>query len=370
MANPSQKLCNQSAIPGPCCSIIPSYVLKYIAENPDVSPESREIASKTLNVIPAIHQARATAVATTTPHNRERRLHRTMYDAKQGDDFNDRELLFSDPNGPGVNPDQSAVNVYRHFEQIFDFYHDVFGRNSFDDNFAEFDGNVHYDGNGPPLGYFNAFWDGRRHFAFGDGDLRLFGSFANILDITAHEVTHAVVQYTARLAFGNQTGALNESISDVFGSMIKQYYAPRGKQKVTEADWLIGEGIFLVPNARALRDMAHPGEAYNNPLVGRDEQGASMSAYFEGDEDDGGVHMNCGIPNRAFHLAAMSIGGFSWEGAGKVWYASLTDPDLRRIDNRIAFKEFAELTCRHAQELGGQPWLDKVKNAWITVEVL
>ncbi|KAF9323170.1 Translation initiation factor 3 subunit b, partial [Podila minutissima] len=99
-------------------------------------------------------------------------------------------------------------------------------------------------------------------------------------------------------------------------------------------------------------------------------QGASMRKYYSGSDDDGGVHRNCGIPNRAFHLAAMSIGGFSWKGAGKVWYASLTDPELRRIDNRYAFKEFAELTCKHARELGGQPWLDAVKKAWIEVGVL
>lgn len=356
-------------MPGPCCSIIPSIVLRHIAENPDVSPESREIALKTLNAIPALHQARATALEAAAPQNRERRLQRKIYDAKQGGSFNNRTLLFSDPNGPGINPDPSAVNIYEHFKLIFDFYHDEFGRNSFDGNGAEFDGTVHFDGDGPPPGYVNAFWNGRQ-FAFGDGDFELFGSFANILDITAHEVTHAVVQFTARLAPGNQTGALNESISDVFGSMIKQYYAPRGRQKVTEADWLIGKGIFLVPNARALRDMAHPGTAYNNPLVGRDQQGASMSKYFEGDEDNGGVHMNCGIPNRAFHLAAMSIGGYSWQGAGKVWYASLTDPELRHIDNRHAFKEFAKLTCKHARKLGGQPWLDAVKKAWIVVEVL
>ncbi|KAF9300014.1 Translation initiation factor 3 subunit b [Mortierella antarctica] len=242
MANPAQKPCNNSAMPGPCCSIIPSIVLRHIAENPDVSPESREIALKTLNAIPALHQARATAVEAAAPQNRERRLHRKIYDAKQGGSFNNRTLLFSDPDGPGVNPDKSAVNIYEHFKQIFDFYHDVFGRNSFDGNGTEFDGTVHFDGDGPPPGYVNAFWEGTR-FAFGDGDFRIFRSFANFLDITAHEVTHAVVQHTARLASGNQTGALNESISDVFGSMIKQYFAPGGRQKVTEADWLIGEGM-------------------------------------------------------------------------------------------------------------------------------
>ncbi|KAG0014027.1 Translation initiation factor 3 subunit b [Podila clonocystis] len=359
-----------------CCSIIPSFVLKHIAENTDVSQETRDIALKTLNAIPALHQARATAVANAAPQSRGRHL-RIIYDAKNGDGFVGRELLFSDPDGPPVitedNKDnlQAALNVYTHFKQIYDFYHDEFGRDSFDGYGANFDGTVHFDGDGPPVGYVNAFWDGK-HLAFGDGDFGLFGSFANILDITAHEVTHAVVMFTANLAFGHQTGALNESISDVFGSMIKQYFAPGGKQKVTEADWLIGEGIFLVPNARALRDLAHPGTAYNNPLVGRDPQGATMSEYFHGDDDDGGVHWNCGIPNRAFHLAAMSIGGYSWEGAGKVWYASLMDPKSRRINLNPthAFKEFAKLTCKHAEALGGQPWLDAVKEGWTTVGVL
>src|SRR3954452_14873263 len=115
----------------------------------------------------------------------------------------------------------------------------------------------------------NAFWDGKE-MAFGDGDGDIFGSFTKNLDVIGHELTHGVTQYTAELEYEFQSGALNESMSDVFGSMIKQYYGGEdGQTKVSsaDADWLIGEGIFLpaITNAKALRSMSAPGTAYNNP---------------------------------------------------------------------------------------------------------
>ncbi|KAF9281572.1 Translation initiation factor 3 subunit b [Mortierella alpina] len=282
--------------------------------------------------------------------------------------------LFTDPHVPTPEDDKDASAIYLQFQKIADFYRIEFQRNSIDGKGMDYIASVHFDDDDSRTpGYNNAFWNGKQ-WAFGDGDYEVFGSFSKLLDVTAHEVTHAVTQYTAELEYEYQSGALNESISDVFASMIKQYYAPEGKQKAKDADWLIGEGIFLVPGAKALRDMANPGTAYNSSTVGKDRQVGSMKDFETlpntGDGDYGGVHINSGIPNRAFYLAATTLGEYSWEVAGKVWYASLMDPELQDVSRKHAFREFADLTCKHAQIMGGQPWLDGVKKAWTTVGVL
>jgi len=195
--------------------------------------------------------------------------------------------------------------------------------------FAEVYGRSSYDGSGAPVSltvhygrdYDNAFWDGTQ-LVFGDGDGKVFGRFTRPVDVLGHELTHAVTEHTAGLRYQGQSGALNESVSDVFAACLKQRLLG---QSAAEADWLIGEGIF-VPGvrARALRDMAAPGTAYDDPALGRDPQVGHLRDYVETTDDNGGVHLNSGIPNRAFQLAATAIGGSSWDGAGRVWYAALT----------------------------------------------
>ncbi|MFX4416400.1 M4 family metallopeptidase, partial [Acinetobacter baumannii] len=88
----------------------------------------------------------------------------------------------------------------------------------------------------------------------------------------------------------------------------------------TQADWLIGAGL-LIPkagtNRTALRSMKAPGTAYDDPILGKDPQPATMAGYYTGGGDNGGVHINSGIPNHAFYLAAIAIGGNSWDVTGK-----------------------------------------------------
>ncbi|MFC7493279.1 MULTISPECIES: protealysin inhibitor emfourin [unclassified Nocardioides] len=195
--------------------------------------------------------------------------------------------------------------------------------------FAEVYGRSSYDGAGAPVSltvhygqdYDNAFWDGVQ-LVFGDGDGRVFERFTRPVDVLGHEFTHAVTEYSAGLVYRDQPGALNESVSDVFASCLKQRLLG---QTADGADWLIGEGLFLPGvQARALRDMAAPGTAYDDPVLGRDPQVGSMDDFVSTTDDNGGVHINSGIPNRAFHLAALAIGGAAWEGAGRIWYAALT----------------------------------------------
>jgi Zn-dependent metalloprotease len=167
--------------------------------------------------------------------------------------------------------------------------------------------------------------------------------------VIGHELTHGVTQYTANLDYQGQPGALNESVSDVFGSLIKQYAAG---QTADQADWLIGAGL-LAPGVHgvALRSMKEPGTAYDDPQLGKDPQPADMAHYVRTHQDNGGVHINSGIPNRAFYLAAAAIGGHAWEKAGQIWYDTLTGGSLSA---EAQFADFAAATVAAATARYGE----------------
>ncbi|PQE26745.1 hypothetical protein CJF31_00003434 [Rutstroemia sp. NJR-2017a BVV2] len=297
-------------------------------------------------------------------------VYRSIYSSEKTDQL-EKKLLFEEGAAEAVvAKDEDASRVYDFFGKTYQFYSEVFNRDSIDNKGLHMKGSVHYDDQPGPPGYDNAFWDGSE-MAFGDGDGEIFGTFTKNLDVIGHELTHGVTQLTADLEYEYQSGALNESISDVFGSMIKQYFP---KTAAADADWLIGEGIFLptVENAPALRSMKAPGTAYDNPKIGKDTQPATMDGYADLDEseDGGGVHTNSGIPNHAFYLASVALGGYSWEKAGKVWYAALTDKSLKGVDTKKTFGVFAELTVKHAGSLFDEDTQKKVRQAWIDVKVL
>jgi Zn-dependent metalloprotease len=230
---------------------------------------------------------------------------------------------------------------------------DAFARSSYDDRGAEVVLTVHYERN-----YDNAFWNGTQ-LVFGDGDGTIFGSFTRPIDVLGHEFSHAVTQFTADLTYQGQSGALNESMSDCFGMCVKQRVLG---QTAETADWLVGEGIFLPGiHARALRDMAAPGTAYDDPTLGKDPQVGDMADYVVTTDDNGGVHTNSGIPNRAFHLAATAVGGHTWEGAGQIWYAALTGG---RVTADTDFSGFAAATVAAAGD-----HVEAVTEAWAAVGV-
>ena len=161
--------------------------------------------------------------------------------------------------------------------------------------------------------YPNAFWDGQR-MVFGDGDGEVLGVMTGSLDVIGHELGHGVTETEAGLEYFGQSGAMNESLSDVWGSLVKQY---KNHQDAASADWLIGSEVWTPTIAGdALRSMKAPGTAYDDPLVGKDPQPADMENYVETIQDNGGVHINSGIPNHAFYLAATEIGGYRVGGLG------------------------------------------------------
>jgi Zn-dependent metalloprotease len=213
--------------------------------------------------------------------------------------------------GESATADDAVNNVYDYAGKVRNFFRKL-ERNSYDNIGSDIILNVHFGED-----YNNAFWDGDE-LTFGDGDGVIFTNFANSLDVVAHEFAHGVTQFTANLDYYSQSGALNESFSDVFGSAITQHVL---KQDAGNADWLIGNEI-MGPDlyGEALRSMKAPGTAYDNLIIGKDPQPDHMDNYYTGPADNQGVHINSGIPNKAFYLVSMAIGT---DTATLIWYHAL-----------------------------------------------
>ena len=283
--------------------------------------------------------------------------HRTVYTANSGNNLPGQ--LVRDEGGPATG-DPAADEAYDGSGATYDFYWNVYQRNSVDGTGLRLDSTVHYQQN-----YDNAFWNGQQ-MIYGDGDGQLFNRFTVALDVIGHELTHGVTQYTSNLSYQNQPGALNESFSDVFGSLVKQY---KLNQTADQADWLIGQGLFT-SNVKgiALRSMKAPGTAYDDPVLGKDPQPATMAGYVNTAQDNGGVHINSGIPNHAFYLLARTLGGYAWEKAGKIWYVAARE----KFKSDTNFQGAADLTFQAAGELFGQSSTEQqaVQNAWSGVGVI
>jgi len=199
---------------------------------------------------------------------------------------------------------------------------------------------------------------------FGDGDGTIFNRFTISLDVIGHELTHGVSGSEVNLYYSGQSGALNESVSDVFGSLVKQYAL---KQTASEADWLIGAGLLTFKD-QALRSMKAPGTAYDNNVLGKDPQPADMQHYVRTAQDNGGVHINSGIPNHVFYLVATALGGNAWVKAGQIWYDTIRDRNLRRT---ATFAAFAGRTVANAKRRYGTTSAEQkaVADAWSKVGV-
>jgi len=261
--------------------------------------------------------------------------------------------------GDPPTSDDAVDEAYEGAGATYDLYFEVYGRNSIDDRGMRLDSSVHYG-----KAYDNAFWDGTQ-MVYGDGDGKLFGRFTRAVDVIGHELTHGVTAREANLDYSDQPGALNESFSDVFGSLVKQRLLG---QTAAAADWVIGEGLFTTQvKGVALRSMKAPGTAYDDPVLGKDPQPATMKGYVETSDDDGGVHINSGIPNHAFYLAAVSIGGNAWEKAGQIWYDALTKRLRHDSDFSAAAKETAAAAAERYGSSGSET--KAVSDAWKQVGV-
>jgi Zn-dependent metalloprotease len=284
---------------------------------------------------------------------------RTIYDSHRSHDDppHGRRVRFE--GWPAIG-DEQANSVYDALGATSDLFWHEYGRNSIDDAGMALHAYVHFG-----VSYGNAFWDGQE-LLVGDGDGTIIGRLAHCVDVIGHELTHGVVARTAKLDYRGQAGSLQESICDVFGSLVKQRVRDH---TAVEADWLIGEGVLARGiNGSALRSLRAPGTAYDDPLIGADPQPAHVSELVTSGAD-GGVHVNAGIPNHAFYLASVKIGGHPWEHSGRIWYETLTDKELERDAD---FARFAELTLANARRLygDGAREVDAVGEAWHAVGVL
>lgn len=198
--------------------------------------------------------------------------------------------------------------------------------------------------------------------AYGDGDGVLFSRFTQSLDVVGHELTHGVQSFTSNLKYLRQSGALNEHFADVFGILVRQW---KNGETVAKANWLIGAEVLVkAPTRRGIRDMENPGTAFvKDPDLGTDPQPAHMSKLYTGPRDRGGVHINSGIPNRAFVLTAKALGGKAWEAAGHIWYETLL-----QLNTNSQFQECAALTVQVATKHGAAA-KKAVKAAWKKVGI-
>ena len=205
--------------------------------------------------------------------------------------------------------DRAAVSAHVNAAKTYDFYKNTYGRNSFDNAGARLNSTVHYSTN-----YNNAFWDGTK-MVYGDGDGTTFVALSGALDVVAHELTHAVTEYTAGLVYQNESGAINEAVSDIMGTVAEYSVG-------SNFDWLVGEDIYTPGvSGDALRSMSNPA-AYGDP--------DHYSKRYTGTQDNGGVHINSGIINKAAYLLGnggtfynVSVTGIGVPKLGAIYYRAL-----------------------------------------------
>ena len=345
-------------------AIVPPYLLARIAatDAPHLA-RAAEAARRTLTVPRPYRPRRATLelsvdgghtlVAETSPAP-----DRTISDAKTTETLPGTKVRGEDD---AAVADGAVNQAFDGLGTTFAFYWDAYRRDSIDGRGLPLEATVHYGRK-----YDNAFWNGER-MVFGDGDGDVFTGFTGSITVIAHELTHGVTEDAGGLDYSGQSGALNESISDVFGALTEQYQLG---QSADEASWLIGAGIFT-PQVQgvALRSMKAPGTAYDDDALGKDPQPATMAGYVQTEDDNGGVHINSGIPNHAFYLAAVALGGHAWERAGLVWYRTVTGGSLPK---NATFAQFATATLATAAAEYGEDSKEAgaIRKAWVEVGVL
>ncbi|KAF9766233.1 hypothetical protein IL306_001386 [Fusarium sp. DS 682] len=383
-------MCNQNQS-GAMCHFVPEYVLQRIAGSEAVPDEARQAARDTLSTdgnfrgqreraptggravnIPAASIPAAQAPIITAlvgPAARDEpsgsatvdlAMRRAIYDGRHNSRL---PGTLARSEGTRRIFDRQVNNAFDGVGITVKFFYTVFGRNAIDNNGGTPVVTVHHNPNPGTLGYNNAFWNGDQ-FVFGDGDGITFDYFADSLDVVAHELTHAITQYIAGIPYNGQAGGLNESISDIFAALIEQWHFT---QTAADADWLTGQNLFPIAfKGAALRNIANPGTAYNDPILGRDPQIDHFSRY----NDSLDVHITSGIANRAFYLIAIGFGGYAWLKAGRIWYETLRDPRIREFGQHITFRNWATVTVDQANQLFDASASTIVRNAWVSVGVL
>jgi hypothetical protein len=217
--------------------------------------------------------------------------------------------------GGPATADADVNNAYTFLGDTYNYYLTVHGRDSVDNAGLPLIATVHHCESSQPCPLQNAFWNGTQ-MVFGDG-------FASADDVTAHELTHGVTQYSANLFYYMQSGTLNESFSDIFGESVDLTNSHGTDTPAVR--WLLGEDI---PGFGAIRNMMNP-QQFGDPGKISDAQFRCTSG--DAQNDNGGVHHNSGVPNHAYALMVdggtyngFTIAGIGLTKAAKVQYRALT----------------------------------------------
>ena len=346
----------------PVQCIVPPYITEHLAESPDPAVRARAIANLkaavAMRAMREMAQAMPGLMVSMAPNGKKNRL---VYDSQQTDRL-PGNLVRSE--GQAKVSDAAVNEAYDFSGDTYDFYETLFKRNSLDDKGMSLISSVHVaevDWLGQFVPMSNAFWNGQQ-MAYGDGDGKIFQRFTRALDVVGHELTHGVQSFTSNLTYSGQSGALNEHFSDVFGILVRQW---KNGETALKASWVIGaEVMILTPTRRGIRDMEHPGTAFvNDPDIGTDPQPAHMSKLYTGPGDRGGVHINSGIPNRAFVLTAKALEGNAWDVAGRIWFETLL-----QLSTSSQFLDCAKLTVQVAGAHGAAA-KTAVQAAWKQVGI-
>jgi Zn-dependent metalloprotease len=264
----------------------------------------------------------------------------------------------------GTTTDATLQAAHNYAGKTYDYYSTVHARDSYNGAGAQIKSSVHYSSS-----YNNAFWNGSQ-MVYGDGDGTTFGPLSKALDVDAHELTHAVTQYSANLVYSNESGALNEATSDIMSSAVEAW----SDGSVNTDTWKVGEDIYTPATAGdALRTM-------NDPAASGDSD--YYPTRYTGTADGGGVHTNSGIANLAFKL--MVTGGTHPRGktttnvtalnataltsinmAAKIWYRALTV----YMNSTTNFAGCRTATANAATDLYGAAAAATVNAAWDAVGV-
>ncbi len=334
-----------------CCFIVPPDVLKKYSRDASLDDATRKALEQTYletERLRGLREAHRVAtlvdpqrfIADAAAHVPEQHL----YDCRQ------RKNL---PGKPVTNVTNGFKTVFDTTAKVVEFYKTVLGRNSVDDKGFDLVSSLHY-----LKKYDNAFWDGQQ-MVYGDGDGNVFNEMYLSPDVIGHELTHGVTQNESALRYAGESGALNESISDVFGAVFNQWL---NQWDVTQPQgWLIGAGIMAAPaqakGFTCLRDMRDPAAAHCL---------SPQPANYGDIDPTADVHVNSGVPNKAFAMFATAVGGQASAKAIHVWYDTCTNRQLR---SDATFSEFAALTIASATKLGGAALAAQCKAAWQGVGV-
>jgi Zn-dependent metalloprotease len=300
------------------------------------------------------------------------------YNSKKGSsyaasvDFTDLDNNWSTAEFDNATFDNAALDAHYGAQSVYDYWSTQHSRNSYDNAGAKIRSYVHYDDTpSDGVGYENAFWNGAV-MTYGDGASAFKPLTA--LDVCGHEIGHAVCSSTANLIYENESGALNEGFSDIWGACVEYYKDP------TKQTWLIGEDIIAVAGKTSLRSMSDPGSSANLspcPAYYKGQRWVNTTTAPSSSNDNGGVHTNSGVLNYWFYL--LSVGKTGVNEAGKAFSVTgITIDKAAKIAYRAEsiyltpssdYKAARTATLLAAADLYGQasPEMAAVASAWFAV---